>query len=111
VAHALVVDEVVGDSHGVHAVFFGFLNQVANADGTVEHRILRVDVQVDEGGAWEDRVSVAMEQDAEFIQYSLELARYLKRICKALREFEKTSGRKVVHRNPQRLLPKTGINV
>lgn len=31
----------------------------------------------------------------------------LKRICKALREFEKTSGRKRVHRNPQRLLAKT----
>ena len=32
----------------------------------------------------------------------------LKRICNALREFEKTSGRKVVHRNPKRLLAKTG---
>lgn len=31
----------------------------------------------------------------------------LKRICKALREFEKTSGRKRVHRNPKRLLAKT----
>ncbi len=41
---------VVGDSHGVHAVFFGLLNQVADADGTVEHGILRVDVQVGEGG-------------------------------------------------------------
>ena len=39
---------VIGDSHGVHAVFFGLFNQVANADGTVEHGILRVDVQVGE---------------------------------------------------------------
>ncbi|CAK8715510.1 hypothetical protein LDFHOB_04825 [Candidatus Electronema aureum] len=40
---------VVGDSHGVHAVFFGLLNQVADADGTVEHGVLRVDVEVGEG--------------------------------------------------------------
>ncbi len=39
---------VVGDSHGVHAVFFRFLNQVADADGTIEHGILRVDVQMGE---------------------------------------------------------------
>jgi hypothetical protein len=31
----------------------------------------------------------------------------LKRICNALREFEKTSGRKIVHRNSRRLLAKT----
>lgn len=30
----------------------------------------------------------------------------LKRICKALREFEKTSGRKVVHRRPRLLQSK-----
>jgi hypothetical protein len=40
---------VVGDSYGVHAVFFRLLDQVADADGTVEHRILRVDVQVGVG--------------------------------------------------------------
>ena len=32
----------------------------------------------------------------------------LKRICKALREFEKTSGRKVVHRKLRLLQPKAG---
>jgi hypothetical protein len=32
----------------------------------------------------------------------------LGRICKALREAEEKSGRKVVHRKPRLLLPKTG---
>jgi hypothetical protein len=32
----------------------------------------------------------------------------LKRICNSLREFEKTSGRKVVHRKPRLLQPKIG---
>ncbi|CAK8716476.1 hypothetical protein LDFHOB_05810 [Candidatus Electronema aureum] len=41
---------VVSDSHGVHAVFFGLVDQVADADGTVEHRILGVDVEVGERG-------------------------------------------------------------
>jgi hypothetical protein len=40
---------VVSDRHGVHAVFFGFLNQVIDADRTIEHGILGVDVQVGEG--------------------------------------------------------------
>jgi transposase len=31
----------------------------------------------------------------------------LKRICNALRELERTSGREIVHRNPKRLLAKT----
>ena len=31
----------------------------------------------------------------------------LKRICKALRELEATSGRKVVHRKPRALIPNT----
>ena len=37
-------------ANSVHTVFFGRFNQVADADGTVEHGILRVDVQVGEGG-------------------------------------------------------------
>ncbi len=32
----------------------------------------------------------------------------IKRICEVLREYEIKSGRKVVHRNPRMLLPKTG---
>uniref|UniRef100_UPI004055EB5F hypothetical protein n=1 Tax=Candidatus Electrothrix sp. TaxID=2170559 RepID=UPI004055EB5F len=32
----------------------------------------------------------------------------LKRICNSLREFEKTSGRKVVHRKPRLLQSKMG---
>lgn len=32
----------------------------------------------------------------------------LGRICEALRETEEKSGRKVVHRRPRLLLPKTG---
>lgn len=34
--------------NGVHAVFFHLFNQVFDAAGTVEHGILRVDVQVGE---------------------------------------------------------------
>ena len=40
---------VIRDRHGVHAVFFRLLNQVADADRAVEHGILRVNVQVGEG--------------------------------------------------------------
>ena len=36
--------------NGVHVIFFRLFNHVADADGTVEHGILRVDVQVGEGG-------------------------------------------------------------
>jgi len=39
---------VIRDRNGVHAVFFRLFNQVADADGTVEHGILRVDVEVSE---------------------------------------------------------------
>jgi hypothetical protein len=41
---------VVSDSHGVYAIFFGLFNQIADTEGAVEHEMLRVDVQVGEGG-------------------------------------------------------------
>ena len=40
---------VVGDGHRRHVEFFGALDQVADADGAVEHGILGVDVQMDKG--------------------------------------------------------------
>lgn len=40
-------------------------------------------------------------------EYAEQYGHDLKRICKALREFEATSGRKVVHRKPQVLIPNT----
>jgi len=49
---------------------------------------------------------------AEFRAYRAEHAeKYghdLSRICKALREAEATSNRKIVYRKPRLLLPKTG---
>lgn len=49
---------------------------------------------------------------AEIRRYRAEHAKQhghdLKQICEALREFEAKSGRKVVHRKPRLLLPKTG---
>ena len=40
-------------------------------------------------------------------EHAEQYGRDLNRICKALREFEATSGRKVVHRKPRVLIPNT----
>ena len=88
---------VVGERDGRHFELRGPLHEVGNAAGSVQDRVLRVDVEVDEGGVWHrgvDTVTIAPEGPVDALRtLRKRAALWTNGLCRSLQSVEGTGVR------------------